>query len=263
MKFSSNIYIEPKETHLSPFFGLAFFAHAVLIAVALYLPKIFTPDVSDLNLVQVASTVRVDIVEMPNLTLKELKNLEQSPPEELPEESAPPAKAERVPEEAPSKEDFKEVGKKTSFLDRLNKLSQQKVNEKKIDPKKEKKWDQEELKKLVYAGNKLSAGVAVEGTTGEGELSEVIVYGQSIATKVKQFWRLPGYLKDLELSNKVQVFVDRNGKLMRTRLVESSGNPQYDNRAIKAIKDAAPFGSPNSEIASSIIKSGIILAFPL
>src|SRR5690606_25826173 len=105
----------------------SFGIHMLLIVIALVAAK-FTWDrleekrAANIQLVQ--SSVRVDVVAMPEMTLKELKTFEESPIEEV----APAVPEETKPEvTTPDQPEFIKETKKQDFASMLKNLSQKKV----------------------------------------------------------------------------------------------------------------------------------------
>ncbi len=224
-----------------------------------------------LNIKLLDSAVRVDVVAMPKMTIKELKlvNLNDvSTPEKGHEAEATPA-----PEPTIKPDDIvmkKEVPKKDfkSFLKELG----QKVPEKskaKTPGKgnaKDAKLDNEmrsDLKNLVVAGNKLSEGRALVGTGAQKNSGEFEKYLWGLPDHVRPFWLLPSYLTNSALQCRIRIFLSRNGDLIKSIIFETSGNAEYDERAMAAVQKASPYPVPPPEFIPRVLDGEIILGFPL
>ena len=229
------------------------------------------------NIKLVQSSVRVDVVSMPKLTIQELKALQKAgvTAGDAPKaEPKPVAKAKPAPEPETGKEFIKEndkAPKKPSFTDLMKKYSKNKVVEK--APKNKKKEEPKEsgfdsntmakLKGLINRGNKVSQGQALVGEGGSENLTELQAYATQISNLVRPFWKLPSYLVDKELQCRIKIYIDERGKLIRSEVFESSGESEYDSRALKAVKLASPFPAPDSLISNRTVKGDILLGFPL
>ncbi|EQC49063.1 TonB family C-terminal domain protein [Bacteriovorax sp. BSW11_IV] len=227
------------------------------------------------NLKLVQASVRVDVVAMPKFTIKELKQMQKemgSIDSETPEVEAKP---EVVQEEAPA--DGPELIKETktkSFADMMKDLSNEKVAKKKVDIKdafkedsnKEKGLSQSErnrLKNLVVQGNKISEGVSLTGSGGSAAHGAFERYVDSLPNFIRPHWKLPSYLLGKELRCRIRVFISEEGKLIRAIVHESSGENEYDNKALEAVKSASPFPGLSKEFAQRGVAGEILLGFPL
>jgi len=244
--------------------------HAFLVLLAYFagstILKIF--NVND-NVEIIHSSVRVDIVGMPKFTVKELREM-QAEPVAKPEPEVQGAKAEtKVQDEAPDvikKDDLviqeKSNKKKTSFMNLITDYSS-----KKVAPSENKKGKQKSINKdldsLIIEGNRLSKGSALVGEYSDAEASELSAYVQTLPELVRVHFKLPSYLLSQNLHCKIAVYLSATGNVLRTNLLESSGQSEYDARADKAIRDASPFPKPSVSLGPKLPNSGIVLKFPL
>lgn len=241
----------------------SFFVHLSLVFLALLIGKLSWDKVQDIrneNIQLVQNSVRVDMVAMPELTIKELKTYEEPVSEPAPAQEVV-KKAE--PPEVPDQPEFVEEKKKQDFASMLKNLSQKKVEEKAA--KKEKKkdsFDTSKINKLVAAGNKLSAGAALVGGEGSAAQGEYARYLGTIPEAIKPFWKLPSYLASQELKARVRIFIKEDGSLIKAQLYESSGNEEYDQRALTAVENAR-FGRIPQGFAAKGLAGEIVLGFPL
>ena len=168
----------------------------------------------------------------------------------------------------------KQNEEKFNILDIVKKLGNKKVKTMAYAPKKKPKKSklqikrEKEINSLVIEGNKLSKGhnLTDGGTLSkEEELRKVFEnYAEQLRSSVKSYWKLPEYLKeDSNLRCRVQIFLSSEGELLNIDIYESSGNEEYDKRAIQTVKTAAPFPPAKKDIADRILSGDLILGFPL
>lgn len=220
----------------------------------------------------IKQAIRVDVVGMPKHTLKELKAM-KNPTNQIEsapaKETAPPAKV------APDESDFLKQKKKASFKDLIKGLSNKKVDQPKQVTKSNSNTksgngegknllSDNQLKKLILEGNKISKGSSLTGVqVTQNNLGEFENYIVTLPDHVRPYWKLPSYLLDKKLQCRIQVYINAAGDLVRASLVESSGDSEYDSKAMQAVKAAAPFPRPDASIVSKLIQGEVILGFPL
>ncbi len=210
------------------------------------------------NLNLIKSSVRVDVVGMPKLTFQELKALEKIA-----------AKDRSQSESAKPSESMSPKREEQSFQKMLKKISQKKLvsDKKKAESKgkSNKKLSQtarKKLQNLVLAGNKVSRGSAFTGDVSDKAIEGLAVYMASLPEKVRPHWRLPSYLKETELRCRVRIFLDDRGKLLKAEILESSGEEEYDQRALEAVQ-ATTFPPPEPLYHKQALQGSIVLGFPL
>lgn len=219
----------------------------------------------------VGKAIRVDVVAMPQMTIQELKNVKEAAGD-----GVKPIVKKEAPKGGDENTVFKKEIKKPSFSDMLKNLSQRQVekNKEKIKKKVVKKkgkagpdrgrsFSDGQLKKVIALGNRISEGSSLYGGSGENSGDIFDRYAVSLMETVRKHWRLPGYLAKKDLKCKIQIFIGKNGEVLKHRVIESSGNPDYDDRALKSINAVGRFDAPAKEIASRIAAGEIALAFPL
>lgn len=215
--------------------------------------------VTKVNVVE--KSVRVDVVELPKLTLKELKwkklNNSKAPAVSRVKES-------RVPDTSDNKLEYKEVDKKKKLDDLLSNFSRKKIpkNKKKLNKKKDNKENQD-VEKLLIAGNKLSLGKDLEGKNRDKEGSLIQNYGERLVEQIKPYWRLPQRFLVSNFSCQVKLFISPKGKVTQIEIYKGSGDHEYDKLVVEAIKKASPFPTPNAKIAPELMQGALVLGFPL
>lgn len=208
----------------------------------------------------IQSSVRVDVVAMPKFTVQELKKIQVAPP------SADEKEEEVKPAQDNSKDDlvFKKKGKKVNLNNLLSNLSKKKVaSGKKKKVKANIKGHSKKLRKLILEGNKVSKGTATVGDSLAQEQTEFNVYVSSLPNYVRPFWKLPSYLMERDLKCRIRVYLAANGRVLRSEIYQSSGIPEFDQKAITALKQVKNFPAPKREILARVASGEVILGFPL
>lgn len=84
-----------------------------------------------------------------------------------------------------------------------------------------------------------------------------------MVNRVRANWSLPTWLARQNLSARVQIFIDSQGKVQGIRFHKPSGNAQFDEAVQKAISKSQPFDSPPKDMAATLLTRGVFLGFPL
>jgi colicin import membrane protein len=266
MILNNNIYREIDE-RLRKFFAKSLLIHLSLLVLVILSSIIidYTIEATRRESLQIVeSSVRVDMVAMPELTIKELKSMG------LPKigHKITAEKVAQVIDKTPIKDnDFLKEKKKKNFLSMMKDIAKKKVKSKKIKKNKTKKGTLDgiargDLKDLILQGNKLSKGTSITGS-GVGASGAFSIYLGRLPMIVKPHWVLPSYLMGKELKCRIRIFVGENGKLLRANIYESSGNEEYDKKALLAVEKAAPFPKLSEQFKARGINGDIVLGFPL
>lgn len=106
------------------------------------------------------------------------------------------------------------------------------------------------------AGDKKTAGgISAGGISGPVSISsdnfKYPYYEISLRNKIERNWSPPPLIKG---SSWVRVIIGRNGKILATEIMESSGNSFYDQAALRAIYLSDPFPPlPDNYFGSSLM----------
>lgn len=274
----------------------SFFVHLILVVSTLITGEIalnISDKLKEKNIELVQASVRVDMVAMPKHTLKELQNLssgteeakkEEGPtPEELKAQELKEANDKKLEEaraqekeelallEAKKEKELSEAKesqkKKQDFKDMLKKLSEKKVENKDEAVAKTDKGlygkEKTALKELVLAGNKVSQGVSIYGSGNTQNMTAFQAYIAKLPEFVRPHWRLPSFLLQKGLKCRVRVWLNLDGTLKRAEIYQSSGDTEYDHRAIQAVERAAPFPKLSEEFGLRAQNGDVLLGFPL
>jgi len=243
------------------YFLVAIIIHIVAF-LCLYIShniKLFNNPPEKVELIK--SSVRVDVVAMPKFTVQELKKMKLVPMSNKKEiEKNQKLKKEKIIEEK-----VKAATKKVNLNSLFGNLSKKDVVDKKNNSKSKtgtKKY-QKELNKLILEGNKLSKGSSTTGSSDYSKSQEFISYVQALPSIVRPYWKLPSYLLDKGLRCRIQVFISKRGEVLNFKVYESSGDAEFDQRAIDALKKVKRFPDPKNEIALRVASGEVILGFPI
>ena len=257
----------------------SFYVHAFLLSLTLVSGKVIIEKrkaIQEKNLELVEASVRVDMVAMPKYTLNELKNVssgvEDAKKEEAaPQESKTETKVEKEEVKEAAKENPNELAlleeskkKRQDFLSKLKEIGSKKVKAN-GDQKAEKGLGGEKataLKELVLAGNKVSSGVAITGNGNTAEMTAFQVYVAKLPDRIRPHWRLPTFLMGKKLRCLVLVKLDSSGNLIRAEIYKSSENPEYDQKALEAVRSTS-FPTVSNEFKDKLKDDGVLLGFPL
>lgn len=248
-------------------FMLAMALHIFLLMIAFITARVLGVGTgADNSAVEILSaSVRVDVVGMPKFTIEELRQMEL--PTDAPPEKPSQAQATQVEEAQdvvkPDDLVIPDSKPKKSLTSFLENYSSQKVKPAAKEKKGDKSGKVAGLDSLIIEGNRLSKGTALVGNNSDIADPVYVGYVNTIPEKVRQNWRVPGFLKQQNLKCKIQFWIGPRGEILKTTIIESSGSSDYDSIALEAVKASSPFAPPPLEAAPRLGSRGLILAFPL
>jgi TonB family protein len=106
-------------------------------------------------------------------------------------------------------------------------------------------------------GNEVSAGSSLKGLARlENEN-----YTEALLGHITRHWNLPQWMANANLTAKVQLFIDAQGKVLKKVLIHPSGNAVFDERVMQAIETATPLPKPPSDLANLVSVRGVELEF--
>jgi len=202
--------------------------------------------------------VRVDIVGMPTKTLNELKQLQLT--KKSPVTKSEAVESKEVPSTAKEKEE--EVFSKEAKVKSKEKDTENKKKVKKGE--KSRKIEIKGLDELVLMGNQISKGASLDSENISDEaLAMLDEYASKVRERVKSLWELPtNLLKNEELKCEVVLFINKEGKLVKTQFLSKSSNEEYNKIVLDTLKRAQPFGKPDPEISGALAKGKLLIKFP-
>nr|BDT29465.1 TonB family protein [Bacteriovorax sp. HI3] len=282
------VFQTPKFNHpgFNFFLRRSTYIHAALVASTLIGGKVafdLNRAEREKNLELIQASVRVDMVAMPTHTLNELKNLSSGVEEAKREEKAPevekpvekvepkpepkeePKVAEEKPDAGPTFEEAKAAQKRKDFLSKLKTIGNKKVDSEGTQKAEKGAYGSKEtaLKDLVLSGNKLSKGTAMYGEGGAAEMTAFQAYASRLPDLVRPHWKLPSFLMDKNYKARIRVWLNMSGEVTRAVVYQSSGDNEFDQRAVEAVKTASPFPALKEEFGRRAMNGDILLGFPL
>lgn len=211
----------------------------------------------------VAETAEVPVVEAkPEPVVEPVTPIVEAKPEpeveKISEKKVEKKKIVKKKEDKPKPEpkpEPKPKPKKTAAQLRKEALAAAKAQVKKDEKKKKRALAKElaNLKKAksdVYSHGGQPGGVeggqvgGTVGGTGSG-LSEV--YALIVGTSIKKNWRYPSFSGESNLLVTVEIALDKQGKILSSKVIESSNNPEFDNSALRAIKETEYVEKPRTD----------------
>jgi hypothetical protein len=222
----------------------------------------------------VSEIIRVDVVGLPKLTLKELEELKDtlSTSQKNSVNTAPindeleRAKVDSA--ESNVSDSNESINSETSGMDLIKRLSNQSgikhKNNKHLKAKNlgRKSVGSRKLKNLLLEGNQISKGSSVKGRY-QGDVAQFDQYVLTLPHLIRPFWKLPSFLKQGDFQARVVVYINSEGVVVHQRFISKSGNEDFDSRALKSISESQPFPAPGPEIKDRLLSEGVILGFPL
>ena len=267
------------------YFLLSFFSHCFMVGALILISKLSgfwdgdNKILEQNNISIITTAVRVDVVAMPKMTLQELKKINISPSGNTKDSSTVSSEKEVGVIEEENKDDivFEKEKKKQNFLSLLKDYSKKDTLIEKTKQKKNRNKGseidndtgtissslQKEIKGIILAGNKLSQGSSAYGEIGEYERGLFGQYVLNLPDIVRPEWKLPSYLLEKNLQCRIRIYLNNSGELIKAEVFESSGNVEYDTKAMDAVKKSAPFPRLPKEIQARASRGDILLGFPL
>lgn len=219
--------------------------------------------------VLIAPTLRVDIVDLPDVLKKDLM---KAPLPEIakkdsegevkkPPKIADPPKTETKIEKAERDEmvlNAKQAAKEKA--DREKKLRGALARIKALDRIQAIPNEDAEPVPTVIKGNQISKGTSLSGDARE---SMQATYYDALRERLQENWALPLWLERQKLSAQVQIFIDRSGKTRNFKFLRLSGNAQFDEAVKRTLTQSQPFPIPPDDIRDKILVDGVLIGFPL
>ena len=255
--------------------GTAFslIAHATLILVMVVKVSFFSKPRLDLS-----EAIRVDMVGLPekynpaqkstDLPEKIEKAAEpvveekkpepkvEAKPESKPEPKAEPKETKPDPKAKPETDSIKLDKAKQKQKAALEKLKKMSAVDKIRQQVQNEKTAAETAK--ILKGRVISKGTAL---TGLDRIQSDNYTGQLDAL-VKSHWALPQWLIGKPLKTRVLVKIEPDGRVSDKKVVQSSGNPTYDDYCLQAVTKASPFPKVPDKFTEVYAEDGVVFGFP-
>ena len=197
-----------------------------------------------------APSIKVDLVALPDKKIKEIKKITAKKIKEPVQKVKP-----RPKPKAKSKAPKVNLNKKRNLQKKaLEKLRAQRA----IEALRKETKPTQSVAKQEFKGNVLSAGIQLSGLNKleHGD------YQGDIDTHVKQYWELPEWLAQANLTAVILIKINSQGYVIEKKILKSSGNPEYDEIVLNTVQKASPFPKPSKKFINIVKIDGITLGFP-
>ncbi|MBW2328590.1 MAG: TonB family protein [Deltaproteobacteria bacterium] len=101
----------------------------------------------------------------------------------------------------------------------------------------------QELASVIRETGTASASARSSGTSSGRRRADAITnqYGALLMSRISSYWKIPEMLKrNQNLKTMVALTIRRDGSIADMRIVQKSGDPFFDQSAMKALRSAAP-----------------------
>lgn len=196
-------------------------------------------------------TIRVDLVDLPDLKVTELKSVDLS--QEI-------AKAPEVPKKpSPQAMALNKDPKPLSKQDRLKEIQDQMRSEaKRKDLMAKLKGEGADEGRQALGGNQVSQGLATEGELAQ----ESDAYMAKVKSHLQKSWDIPSWMNHSKLRARILVKLSARGEVLSKDFLKRSGNAEFDSTVEKAIDRANPFPAPPPLLRAAYQDEGIEWGFP-
>ncbi len=110
-----------------------------------------------------------------------------------------------------------------------------------------------------YIGQTLSKGHSPTGDVVNFFL--VFQYFTSVRSHINVYWSLPQELADKSYRAQIHANINEDGVVLSRRIIQSSGNEDFDARVLETIDRASPFPKPPKEV-QRVLSEGVVFKFP-
>lgn len=118
---------------------------------------------------------------------------------------------------------------------------------------KEKEQQRAVAKDLASLTGAAESTAVQSGADGAGTSGLVQVYGSIVMQEVKKHWRYPVFGQKDNLAARVQVSLEASGEITDIKLLESSGNVDFDDSVLTALRDTEVLPEPPGSSIRTII----------
>ncbi len=227
--------------------------HVLLLLCLLYFP-------SKSRVIKLRSMVyQVELVSLPNVKKKVVveKVLKKSKVKRVSKvlsiKKSPILLSKRVIEKKPiiieKKRKVKRIEKKVVKIPSKKKILEEVLKEVEKKARMEEKYEKVVSKEIAEIEKRMTANLKEEE-----EFSKLLVYKELVKEVIKKNWRLVPSKKFEKLSAEIELFIDKNGKILDFFFVKKSGNGEFDSSVIKAIEETKKLPAPPLKLDHIIIK---------
>lgn len=118
----------------------------------------------------------------------------------------------------------------------------------------------QELETPKYTGAQISKGNAQEGETVTD--FQMLQYFTSVRAHINMYWSLPQELAEKNLRAKIYTEINNEGVVLKGKIMQSSGNEDFDARVLNTIERASPLPKPPTREIEKLLSKGVVFNFP-
>jgi TonB family protein len=200
-----------------------------------------------------AGSINVDMVGLPNVLKKDLNLLNESRRQE--QDNLSKTIKEKDQMSLPDTKKIKQA--RLSAIERLKKsVAYEKTYLEKLKIIKG-------LRKSTDLGRITDKSEDPNPGTGAGEASDVPSnpYFNTLKDLIRTYWQVPHWMNTEGLNTLVATKLRPSGEISSIDIIKSSGSRDFDNLALNAIRNAAPFPTP-PVVVRDALEDGIVFSFP-
>ncbi len=121
--------------------------------------------------------------------------------------------------------------------------------------KKQEKTEQQAVANDLASLSKTAESTAVQGSASgtPGASGLVQVYASIVMQEVKKNWRYPVFGQGTDLAARVQISLEASGRITDIKLLDSSGNVDFDDSVLTALRDTEVLPEPPGSSIRTII----------
>ena len=117
--------------------------------------------------------------------------------------------------------------------------------------------------KKSNSGKRADGSLRRDTVLAAAETLKLAVGDDVVLERVRNYWELPKWLQEQNLSAQVTIYIDRKGQMTRYVFTKPSGNESFDGEVKRTLQSAVPFPEPPIAIIPDVSQQGIVLGFPI
>jgi colicin import membrane protein len=195
-------------------------------------------------------SIEVDAVGLPNILKKDMDQMTEKTEAEQEDTMKLPGKEKILVAKMKALQSLEESIAKENYLKKIKIIKGLKLSE-----GKEASSEKPE--------NKTQQSLSGPGT-GNADMNneELFKYIDTLKNYIKKYWSVPTWFYAEGLNTIISLNLKDDGGIKEVKLYKSSGNDYFDNNAMKAIKEAAPFPPPPKTLLEIADNDGLLITFP-
>ena len=120
------------------------------------------------------------------------------------------------------------------------------------------------LRKSLDIGRITDSNLKANSGSGSSDPSSDVPsnpYFSTLKDLIRTYWQVPHWMHTEGLNTLVVTKVKPNGEISHIDIIKSSGNNDFDNLALNAVRNASPFPTPPI-VVKDALENGIVFSFP-